>query len=314
MGAQAVADPLFGLPDPPRPGMAANPVQVVVGNPLSSVTNSLAIPDGCPGATQKTPSWESPQKCVFKGAGKYGGTAWVMSPGLYPGGLDLSDGTFYFKPGIYWIAGGGINIGGGGATARVLDNSGNLITRLAPGDPPPSGTHGVMFFNTDHPSVAWADAQFNGGFADFELLPLSFPESNPESTYNGLIFFNDRDYPTSPTAKSLTLNGGGSNFIARGTFYSPKGLVTVNGNSGTAEFTLDQAIAYNYSLNGNGGSIVAYNDNDYIYRLRAAGLVESDHPVLASSTVSSSRAVCRSRVVPHHPYLLPPGYLIGMSG
>jgi hypothetical protein len=220
MGAIGVDDPLIDLAAPEVPPLAAPPVRLVPG------TGGPGIPDGCPGATKKPPSWTSPQKCTFKGAG-YRPTTWKLSPGLYPGGMDLSDGTFYFMPGIYYIAGGGINVGGGGATARTLDASGSLIPDL---DEPPASPHGIMFYNSSHPSVAWGEAQFNSGFADFRLLPLSYPDTDSLSYYNGIIFFNDRNFPTSPTAKSVTLNGGGSNFETRGTVYSPRGLMTVNGN------------------------------------------------------------------------------------
>ncbi len=38
--------------------------------------------------------------------------------------------------------------------------------------------------------------------------------------------------------------------------------------------TIDQAISYDYSLNGDEGSIEALMNTDYIFKLRAAGLVE----------------------------------------
>ena len=38
--------------------------------------------------------------------------SWILYPGLYPGGLDVSNGaTAYLMPGIYWIGGGGSNPG-----------------------------------------------------------------------------------------------------------------------------------------------------------------------------------------------------------
>ncbi len=57
------------------------------------------VPDGCPGADKKPATWDFPGNCEFKG-NTYRDTAWIMSPGTYPGGLDLSDGIFYFKLGL----------------------------------------------------------------------------------------------------------------------------------------------------------------------------------------------------------------------
>jgi hypothetical protein len=144
-----------------------------------------------------------------------------------------------------------------------------------------------MFYNTDldndidRCSDDWKPISLNGGYADFEVLPFDLPKSDPISIYNNIAIFNDRTCPVDPALKSVTLNGGGSNFDLRGVVYSPRGQVYVNGNSATdpdtgeaIEFTLDQVIAYTYTLNGNGGSILALNDGDYGFELRAVGLIE----------------------------------------
>ena len=45
---------------------------------------------------------------------------WILYPGLYPGGLAVSkDRTVYLMPGIYWIGGGGLDIGGGGSIVTI---------------------------------------------------------------------------------------------------------------------------------------------------------------------------------------------------
>ncbi len=120
----------------------------------------------------------------------------------------------------------------------------------------------------------------NGGYADFELLPLHFPESAYESTWNGFLVFNDRDFHHVACRFVGHPHGGGSNFSAFGLICPPSGLVTVNGNSSTdkdgnsIEFNVDQFIAWNYKLNGNGGSIEAWNNTDRLPQVKAAGLVE----------------------------------------
>ena len=45
---------------------------------------------------------------------------WILSPGLYPGGIEVSkDRTVYLLPGIYWLGGGGLDIGGGASILTI---------------------------------------------------------------------------------------------------------------------------------------------------------------------------------------------------
>jgi hypothetical protein len=271
MGASAIDDPLVDLSPPARPGLPREP-ELLDGDP------NKGIPAGCPGGSSAA-TLESPKECAFQN-NTYVGTTWLLHPGLYPGGLDLSTGTFHLAPGIYYIGGGGLSAGGKDATVLTSDAYGNL-------DLDGSAQRGVMFYNTDLDndmdscSSDWKPISLNGGYADFEVLPFDLPESDPISIYNNIIIYNDRTCPTDPALKSVTLNGGGSNFELRGVVYSPRGQVYVNGNSAldpvtgeAIEFTLDQVIAYKYTLNGNGGSILALNDGDYGFELRAVGLIE----------------------------------------
>lgn len=266
MGAVPVDDPLAGLEEPTRPELATPPL-FIKGD---GGNKEDVIPDGCPGADKKPSSWESPQLCAFANAA-YIGTTWRLYPGLYPGGLDLNDATFELMPGIYYIAGGGLSAGGD-ASIHTVDSSGNLDLGLGLGG---TAAGGVMFFNTDHPSKAWAPIVLNGGGSGFDLLPLD-ASSLPNSAYNGLLIFNDRDFPgpSKPSATAIQLNGGGADFVARGTIYTATGLITVNGNSAGYDFIIDQAIAYDYSLTGNDGSIEVLMNTEFLYKLRAAGLVE----------------------------------------
>jgi hypothetical protein len=279
--ATALGDPLTGWPVPYDgvidgldPAIADTPV-LVDRTTLAELAGGPKVPDGCPGADKKPATWDTPQKCEFKGS-TYRDTAWRMSPGVYPGGLDLSDGYFYFEPGIYVVAGGGVSIGGGGATARTLTSAGVEVKGYDPTKPEPweNTTFGVMFYNTTHPKAAWGGINFNGGLADFQLLPLHYPDGEYQAGWNGFLVWNDRDYPTKADLSSVTLNGGGSNFEALGLIYSPRGLVTVTGNSNGAEFAVDQVIAWNFQINGNQGSIVAWNNKARKPEVLLAGLVE----------------------------------------
>ena len=272
-GAMRMGDPLVDLRAPARPTLPAT-AELIDGDP-----GKKGIPDGCPGADKNVATWDSPRECAFQNAA-YVGTTWRLHPGLYPGGLDLSTGTFYLTPGIYYIAGGGFSAGGKDATVVTVGESG--LPELDG-----SAGRGVMIYNTDHPSVAWKPLSLNGGYADFEMLPFQLSEGDPDAIYNNIIIFNDRDFPvydlldtSVAVPKSVTLNGGGSNFDVRGVVYSPRGQVYVNGNSNVdgegspLEFTLDKVIAGTYTLNGNGGSIMALNDGDFDHESHFVGLIE----------------------------------------
>ena len=144
----------------------------------------------------------------------------------------------------------------------------------------------AWFYNTDldNPidtcSSDWKPISLNGGYADFESAALRAVHALIRSSiYNNIVIFNDPDYAhVDPTLKSVTLNGGGSNFDFRGVVYSPRGQVYVQWQlrrprprhgGGAPEFTLDQVIAYKYTLNGNGGSILGLQRPGN-YCLRAA--------------------------------------------
>ena len=146
-----------------------------------------------------------------------------------------------------------------------------------------SAVRGVMIYNTEHPSVPWKMITINGGSADSQLLPFELPESDPDHIYNNIIIFNDRNFPVYDEAseevpKSIELNGGGSNLDLRGLVYSPRGQVVVNGNSDAddkpLELTLDKIIAGTFTFNGNGGSLLALNGEDYDPEGRYVGLIE----------------------------------------
>ena len=61
--------------------------------------------------------------------------------------------------------------------------------------------------------------------------------------------------------------------LVRGTIYVPEGDVKVNGSAGA--LTLDQVIAWRFTVNGSTGSIIrALDDQGFVKLFSAAGLVE----------------------------------------
>jgi hypothetical protein len=243
-GAPHIEDPLLKLPAPSIP---------VAPLTAHQITGSLPIPDGCPGSASPA-TYAAPAVCQFQSS--YKDTVWRLFPGLYPGGLKLQGGTFYLEPGIYYIGGGGIDITG---------NDTDTFSVAPGGTTGPAG--GVMFYNTEVPSMVVGPVVLNGASADINLLP--FDEDT--SPYDGILLFQDR--ALNIDGDDITINGSDSDMELRGTIYVPAGDVMVNGSAG--KLTMDQVIAFTYKINGAPGSqLLALKDENYIVRIRAAGLVE----------------------------------------
>ena len=243
-GAPYVQDPLLLLPAPSIPPLPLDAVQV---------TGSMSTPSGCPGSDNPA-TLASPAVCQFDSG--YKDTTWRLYPGLYPGGLKLQGGTFYLEPGIYYLGGGGLDITGNDTVTFTVDANGTTG---------PAG--GVMFYNTDLPGATAGPVYLNGASADIDLLPYD----DDKSPYDGILLLQDRTLDIG--GDDLTINGSDSDMDVRGTIYVPAGDVKVKGSAG--QLTMDQIIAGTFKVNGApGSSILALKDEEYIVRLRAAGLVE----------------------------------------
>jgi Putative Flp pilus-assembly TadE/G-like len=242
-GAPEVPDPLVGLPVPAVPALPL---------PMAKLSGSGSIPDGCPGSG--TPATlAAPRMCQFQSS--YAGSTWRIYPGLYAGGLKLQGGTFYFEPGIYYIAGGGVDLTGSGTTTLSVDAGGTT-----------GPTGGVMFYNTEVTGSAVGPITMNGSSANIQLMPLDLGLQ-----YDGLIIWQDRSIDIN--GDDVTINGGSSDMVVRGTIYVPFGDVKVNGGSGT--LTMDQVIANTYVVFGAPGSLIKVLKEEFFrFKLLAAGLVE----------------------------------------
>ena len=260
-GAPSIPDPLEALAAPPVPALPAAPVQEA-GSPMD-------IPAGCPGAVAPSvpASAADPATCQFQSS--YAGTTWRLFPGYYPGGIKLQGGTFYLEPGIYYIGGGGVEVKGIGAAAISVASGGTTLGG------------GILIYDTEaylfHDQCAAGTApdpdvqcigtiELNGADATIQLWPL-----DTGSDWDGLVIFQDR--LLSVSGDDIFINGGSSEVTVRGTIYAPSGDVRVNGNGGTV--TLDQVIAFRFTITGAPGSVInVLQDQDFIYGLTAAGLVE----------------------------------------
>jgi hypothetical protein len=179
-------------------------------------------------------------------------TTWRLYPGLYPGGIKLQGGTFYLEPGIYWLGGGGLDITGGST----------ITTSVATGTAGPLD-FGVLFYNTSLPKSAPGPITLDGGSAKINLYPL-----DNGSKWDGLVIWQDKTVDL-----TVTINGSASASELRGTVYAPTAEVKVNGSGGT--LTMDQIIAGTYVVDGKTRSTIkALNDDRFIFKVTAAGLVE----------------------------------------
>lgn len=258
----ALPDPLRNLPAPAKPGLA--PAMTPVGHTTTPYKH-------CPGGSP-APNEASPTKCKIPATGASSNQAWIMYPGLYPGGIEVTQGrTVYLMPGIYWIGGGGLDIGGGGSIITIGDVSdARADVATAPcalATTTAALCGGVMIYNSSLPNAPGGPVVLNSSGARMKLAALDMPTSDPRAIYNGIAFFQDRKVAT-----ALTLNGSASSTIVEGIIYVPGAQVKLNGNGGT--LILDQVIANTYDINGNGGTIKILRGTGVDAVIVAAGLVE----------------------------------------
>jgi putative Flp pilus-assembly TadE/G-like protein len=252
----ALPDPLRNLPAPVMPALAL---------PMDPVGHTKTAPDYCPGATgSKAPSVTQPRACDVGGNGSaYANLAWILHPGLYPHGLAVSNGAMaYLLPGIYWIGGGGVDIGGGGSIVSIaVPGDANVNPSLA------TWGGGVMFYNSKLPAAAGGPFTLNSNGAVMKLQPLNLPSTDPNHIFNSIVIYQDRTVTT-----SVTLNGSASSTQVMGIIYVPGGQIKLNGNGGT--LIVDQIIADTYDINGNGGTIKVMRGTGIDAVIVAAGLVD----------------------------------------
>ena len=138
--------------------------------------------------------------CTFSGT-QIIMTSTTLNPGVYCGGLDLrSQSAVTFNPGVYYLAGGGLNA-----------NAGASLT----------GT-GVTFVNTKKPGYNYDKIWINGG----ALIDLAAPTSG---TWQGILFYQD---PSINSTKQNIFNGGASMKLT-GIVYFPTTSTKFSGDFGS---------------------------------------------------------------------------------
>jgi hypothetical protein len=252
----ALPDPLRNLPAPTKPALAAA---------LVPIGHAMTPPVYCPGAAApKQPSETQPAVCDIGGNGSsYNGKAWLLSPGLYPHGIAVTnDAIAYLLPGIYWIGGGGMDVKNGGSIFTVETAADAQPTTAAS-----TWGGGVMFYNSTLPTIPGGPWSLEGSGATMKLKALHAPAGDPTEIYNNIVLFQDRTVTT-----TVTLNGSASDTQVEGMIYTPAGHIQLNGNGGTLE--LDQIIADSYTINGGGGTLKILARTGFDSIISAAGLVD----------------------------------------
>ena len=262
----ALPDPLRNLPAPTKPGLAAA---------MTPVGHSKAPHAYCPGATpaSKAPSESANRPCDVGGSGGPDrDLAWILQPGLYPGGLNVSNGAIaYLMPGIYWIGGGGLDVGGGGSIVTIATAADAKPTAAAApcaqATTPETLCGGVLIYNSKLPASPGGPVTLNTGAATMKIASYLVATSDPTAIYNDIVYFQDRTLTT-----PLTLNGSSSFTIVEGIVYAPAAQIKLNGNGGT--LIVDQVIANTYDIKGDGGTIRVMRGKGVDAVITAAGLVD----------------------------------------
>lgn len=178
------------------------------------VPNSEPIPD--PLANLPPPD---PGAMPIQSKNKFqqsGNKTTTLQPGVYIGGISASGGTLNLSPGIYYMQGGGFNIGG----------QANL------------NGQGVLIYNAPQST---SDKIAISGQGSIVLSP---PMTGP---YQGILLFQDR----SSTAPVNISGSSGVTMNITGTFYAASAVLNVTGN-GDQQTIGSQYISYDLVLGGNG--------------------------------------------------------------
>jgi hypothetical protein len=258
-----VPDPFATLPAPAVPPAPASVMQL---------GGSSTIPKGCPGDTVSPATAANPATCTFSSS--MAGTTWVLSPGYYPGGLSFQAGTFFLRPGLYYIGGGGFTQNGSGASVYSVSSTWSSTSPPATCSTSDfTDCGGVLLYNTNDPfavsgGTSVKDIQqisLNGSAAKVALYPIQ--SAGP---YTGFVIFQDRDLTVAGTSGGVQLNGNGANLTVVGAIYVPSDTVNI---SGTGSIGTTQVIADQFNVTGSGTLGLDFNQS-VLPQLHAVGLVE----------------------------------------
>ena len=189
----------------------------------------------------------------------------LYSPGLYTGGILVKTETALFKPGLYYINGGGFQ---NQALGDML-----MATGFAPD---PNTGAGMVVYNT--------------GAGTFDVganSKATLVGSDPTSIYKSILFFEDRNGPanTGVGASAEHRFGGGGAVFLKGTIYISNSLaimkatpgqyqrVLLQGTPGSTTKIVGEIIVSALKMGGNAGIIMQLDPTATLH-IRQVALVK----------------------------------------
>jgi Flp pilus assembly protein TadG len=253
--ASPIEDPLAGVPAPDPTTPTAFP---------TPTPTALAAGTGiCPAST-------SPQGCK------------VFMPGIYPTGIKVTSGMALFNPGIYYITGSqstsGVDYGfscSAGCSMQMV--TGTTDTTTGTGWDGTDIGGGALFYLT---GTSGPGASPYGGVNISAGGSVSLIGSPTTSTYDGMLFFEDRNAP----ALTHQLSGGGT-MVLHGTIYLTNSLsvmeahttqyqtLTLGGSAGNNTVLEGEIIVGSLALQGTPNITMDLNPNSTLI-LRKVALVQ----------------------------------------
>lgn len=265
-GVEPAGDPLASLRGPSLAGAGSGAaVKVEVG---SGTPNDCPIwrPYPLSADLSDAGTMENPKTCNLS----VNNATLRMYPGVYFGGLQVNGNSsnptvILMEPGIYYLAGGGLSISGGGVTIRTVDAGGT-----AEGG-------GILIYNADDPyfRTVCTNGTYSGpgcigavkttgnagNSTEIHLEPYEY------DPYKNILIYQDRNATSQP---GLDISGEGRILELSGTIYLPQANVKLAGNG---DSIATQVISATWDVTGNGNLDITY-DADSLVKFRGTGLVQ----------------------------------------
>jgi hypothetical protein len=198
-----------------------------------------------PNLRDYTTSPDSGGTAVWPWTKRVNGGSVTLRPGVYWGGISITGSpSVTMQPGRYIMAGGGLSVSGSGSV-RGTD---------------------VFIYNTQDPYSprGWDGSYGNVSLTGSGTVDLKAPSVTADSTYAGLLIFNDR-----ASTRGVSLSGSASMFT--GYVYSKLGALTVTGQG---SFGGLGAVVNNVTVTGIGTITLSPIDRTRIPIIRAVRLIE----------------------------------------
>lgn len=190
----------------------------------------------------------------------------VLNPGIYTGGIQLKNSSIaLLRPGIYVLAGGGLDVGAQASVLSVVAGASTPPLTWTTGCP--VGTCGVLIYNTGTTATMGPITVGAGSTVKLRAYDPTAQAGGVTDYRNLLIWQSASPVPTNSYAQpEVSLNGGGTVDI-RGTVYAPSAKVSMGGGAGggggsTTNLTL-QFISWDLEFRGNSSFTFYFRDADF---------------------------------------------------